>query len=561
MDIKIIICFTILIFLPLASADSINDVWAAQSSGFIRVNDSLTYEKFLVKAKPVDDEKASVTVYKDQIKISQQDFSVNDFREYGNIRVTLLGIKEDYSWIAISKLENRDIWKSSGSKVLKWGEEYIIGNYTISADTFTSDSVSLVISNTTMTETKVFEKNSTGDYGNLRILARDINPDGFVELEFLTCPSPVIEAGIFTDKEEYAPDELVQVTVNLSGDNALNIAGIVLENNADVQMQPSMASLVNVSGMRSFSSRIAQFPANSSSIITASVEMRDYLNNGYMTTASKVIRTLPVVSIRKIVPTDTDEKNVTVELLLHNAGSTEESVSVYDTVYENETLDQKHLTWLIKIKPGGSANISYIALPQKIGQYVFPPAVAKWKNQSSASKEMTMTVHGPLIEITKSAVKKNTRTDVKLLVSNTGDRPALVNVSDEIPGGYPVIDGVSDWSGLLEGGENTTLTYSLEGNAETLPAALAIYRDIRGVFKQARSNTIERADYKEPVDTNTVEQNTSKNNDNNMKNNKQQINAGPTEMLSFMVVSFMAIAGIISSVAMAAYISIRSKKR
>ncbi|NJD76760.1 MAG: hypothetical protein FIB08_06660 [Candidatus Methanoperedens sp.] len=560
MDIKIIICFTILFFPPLVSADSINDVWAAQSSGFIRANESLTYEKFLIKAKPLDDEKASITVYRDQTRISQQDFSINDFHEYSNIKVTLLGIKGEYSWIGISRLENRDVWKSSGIKVLKWGEKYNVGSYTISADTFTSDSVSLVISNSTMAETKVFEKNSTGDYGNLRIFARDINPEGFVELEFLTIPSPVTEAGIFTDKEEYAPDEPILVTVNLSVDNTLNIAGIALENSANMQMQPSMVSLVNVSGTRFLSSRIAQFPANSSGTITASVEMRDYLGNVYITTTSKVIHTLPVISIRKIVPTDTDEKNVTVELLIHNAGPTEESVSIYDTVYENETLDQKHLTWLIKIKPGGSANISYITLPQKIGQYIFPPAVAKWKNQSSASREMTMTVHGPLIEVTKSAIKRNTRTDVKLLVSNTGDRPALVNVSDEIPEGYPVLEGIPEWSGLLEGGENTILTYSLQGSVENLPAAQAVYRDIRGVFKQAQSNTIKAAEYNEPAET--VEQNTSKNNDINMKNNNiQQINARPMEMLLFMIVSFMAIAGIISSVAMAAYISIRSKKR
>lgn len=555
MKIKIVLCFIIISFLPVASARTTDNVLAAQSSGFIGSNDTLTFENYLVKAKAIDNEKANITIYKNQNKIEQSDFKVNDFREYENIKVTLFGIKGEYSWIAISKPENKEIWKPYSSKLLKWGEKYEIENCTISAETFDPESVSLTISGKNLTETKVFSKNSYSDIGNLRIVVTNINQSGFVELEFLTYSMPNIYANIFTDKDEYHPDETVQVTVNTTSDSAQNIAGIILESSTNTKIQPVTFSITNVTGMKSFRSRVEQLQANSTIIITATIWVRDYYSNEYTTSVSKVIRTTPVISVTKRAPLDTDETNVTVELYIYNGGSTEESVSIYDTVYENETLNLKQLNWTIKLRPGSSSNISYPVSPQKRGRYIFPPAIVKWKNYSSASEEAVMTVHGPLIVIIKSAAKKNNLTDVKLVINNSGDRPALVNVSDKIPEGYSIVSGDTTWSGLLEGGESTTLMYFLQGSAEVLPAASATYRDIHGVFKETQSNVVETIGFNDIVDKKTVDKRTD-----DKKDTASPLNAKPNEIISFMVSSFMAITGVITGVAMVAYLSIRLKK-
>ncbi|HEY9245919.1 MAG TPA: hypothetical protein VIO11_03640 [Candidatus Methanoperedens sp.] len=557
MNIKIIICFMIIILFPPLSAGAQDKVWAAKCSGFIEQNSSLAFENLIIKSKVIDDSKALITVYKDDYTSEQENFYINEYRDYGNIRVTLLGINGIYSWIAISRQESKNIWVPAGSKLLKWGETYEIDNHTISPEAFGPEYVNLTISYMNSTWEKTFAKNDSEDSGNLRIIVRNINETGIVELDFLALPVQNIVADISTDKDEYTPDDTVELSVNITGGTAWNIAGIFLYTEPGTVMQPAMFSSTGVAGIQNFSSKITQLVPNSNITITALIKMRDYNNNEYSTRISKVIRTLPVMSIIKKVPRETDEKEVPVILYIHNAGQTEETISVYDFVYENETLNPGQLSWVVKLKPGSSTNITYNTVPQKRGLYVFPPATAKWKNQSSTSKEITMMAHGPYIEMTKSSTRKSGITGVKLIVKNSGDRPAQVEVSDTLPDGYPLAGGETKWSGFLEGGESATINYALQGDAVPLPAAHATYRDVHGVTRQADSDTGEIAVQE------TISGNVSKNMENEvnneevMKGDASPLNAGPNDLLLFMVSSFIAIAGIISGAALIACLSIK----
>ncbi len=549
MNIKTVIYFLLICSLPVASASTLDNIWAARSSGFIGSNDTLIFEDYIIKAKPTGDKKASITVYKNQNKIEQRNFNITDIREYDNIRVTLLGIKGEYSWIAISISDTKATWRPLSSKLLKWGEIYTIENYTVHAEIFGPASVNLTISNKSMEETRVFSKNSFSDHDNLRIVVKNIDPNGFVYLEFLTNTMPVIKADISTDKDRYTPDEAILVTVNISNDIAWNIAGIDLESSTDAEIKPDVFSSTDVTGIRSFQSRITQLPAGSTIIINATIKAFDYYNNEYTTKISRTIHTTHVISITKRVPADVDQKNVTVELYVYNAGQTEESISIYDTIPEElaseaEKLNWKMLNWSIKLKPKDSTNISYYISPQRLGQYVLPPAVAKWKDQSSASEEAVMTVHGPLITMTKSASKRNNLTYVDLVITNSGDRPAMVDVSDKIPDGYPVMSGNTTWSGLLDGGESAVIMYSISGDADVLPAASAAYRDIYGVIKETKSNIVEMTGLENDI----------------YEGDSSPLNLKPDVMLSFMVSSFLVIAGIITGVAVIACLAIRLKR-
>ncbi|VVB91827.1 Uncharacterised protein [uncultured archaeon] len=551
MNIKISICLLLLGFAPAASASMIDTAWAAKSSGFIGANDTLTFENYLIKAKTVDATRAIIEVYKDQNKIEQKEFNTNGYREYNNIRVTLLGIWGQYAWVSISKPENKVIWRPAGNKILKWGEKYEFMNYTLRAESFGPESVNLTISGKNTYETRSFSRDSYGDYGNLRIAVTNISQDGFVGLDFLTYSLPAVKASISTDKEEYYPDENVQVTLNTASDVDLNIEGITLESSANTEMLPATFSATNATGTAYFRSRIKQSPENSTVTITATIMARDYYGNEYSNRVSKAIHIMPVVSITKWAATDTDEQNVTVDLFIYNGGSTEESISVYDTVYDEKN-DLKQLNWTIKLKPGVSSNIEYPAPVQKVGQYILPPAMAKWKKNTSSSKEAVVTVHGPLVVITKSAAKGGNLLNVKLDINNTGDRPAIVNLSDKISAGQPVVSGVAAWSGMLAAGEHTAIIYSLPGDIVSLPAASAIYRDIHGVARQAQSNTVEISGARNNIDTgNTISK----------MSTESPLKATPDEILSFMVSSFAVISGIFAGVAVAVYILIRLKRR
>lgn len=159
-------------------------------------------------------------------------------------------------------------------------------------------------------------------------------------------------------------------------------------------------------------------------------------------------------------------------------------------------------------------------------------------------------MHIPYISITKNAVINKSLTDVELIISNVGDRPAKVNVSDNIPQGYSIIHGDAIWSKKLEGGESTKVQYSLQGNIETLPAADATYIDIRGVTRHAQSNAIEAGTKVIAKDVNVI-------------NDKKApaLNVEKYDIMSFMISSFIAIVGIIAGVTLIIYLLTTLQRR
>lgn len=547
MNIKIVICFIIICLIPAASADT-GEVWVAKYSGFIESDQSVSFENYLIKPKTLDDTKSAITVYRNQALIETREFNVNDFKKYDNIRIYLLGIKGDYSWVSISKLQTKDVWRPLARTQLKWGDTYSIENYTFNIDTFESNSVNLIISNNSMVQTNTFSTNDSKDYEKLRIAVRDINRTGFIEFELFTSKAPEINADISTDKDEYFPNENVSVTINITSADVQNIVGINIESNPSTEIKPEVFSTTGFKGAKSFQSLITQLPEDSAITINVNIETHDYFNNKYIVSRSKIINTTPFVSIIKRVPEETDEENVNVTIQVYNSGTTMENVSVFETIPEEFNL--KPLSWRIGIEPGESVNLTYEISPQKPGQYIFPPATAKWKVYSTSSKRAVMNMHMPYISMTKTALSNKSQTDIELVISNTGDRPSKVNVSDNIPQGYSIVYGDAKWSKKLEGGESTAFQYSLQGNIETLPPADATYSDIHGIVRRVQSNAIEAGVKVKAKDVNVI---------NDTK--APALKVETYDIVSFMISSFIAIAGIIAGVALTIYLINTLKRR
>lgn len=540
MNKKIVICLIIIYLTPLASASANDNVWVAKYSGFIGSNQSISFENYLIKSKTIDDTKAAVTVYKNQALADAGELKINELKKYDDTGVTLLGRRGDYSWISISKLENREVWKLLARTQLRWGEKYSIENYNVDIDTFGADSVNLMVSNSSLTEKIAFPTGGFKDFGNLRIAVVDINRTGFVGLEFYTNRVPAINAEVVTDKDEYFPDEPVQVTVKTTSDAVQNVVGVVLES-PQAELLPDIFTAAGVSGTRSFQSKITRLPANSTVTIRARIETRDYYNNAYMTTVSKDVSITPEVAIIKRAPAYTDDENVPVQLYIYNSAADNKSIHVHDTIPGE--LTARELDWDITLGPKNSTTLTYHVAPRIPGLYLLPAATAKWDGRSASSKTARMTMHMPSISMTKEAVKNGSLTDVKLIISNTGDRPAQVKALDKIPEGSSIAFGNMDWSGKLDAGESATITYSLEGDMETLPAADATYRDIRGVTRKTQSNIFNKAK-----------------GINIEKNEKIHTPvSGAYEIMSFMISSFIAMAGIIAAAALIAYVLVRRK--
>ncbi len=549
MNIKIVICFIIIFFLPVASAATWDNVWVAKSSAFIKTNETLHFENYAIKAIVLDDAKASITVYRGQAIMDTVDFNIKDFKKYDTIGITLLGIRGEYSWISISKLENKELWRFLDRTQLKWGETYSIQNYSFNIDTYGSNSVNLTISNKSMAETNLFSANSIKDYEHLRMAISNINRTGFVDLDFYTnIPPefkkdvlPLIKVDIQTDKNEYFPDEPIQMSLKITSELPLNIMGIIVETNPPAELLPDRFSITDFTGTQTLQSRITMQPANSTVNIRVLIEIFDYLYDSYVIDVSKDIIITPEVAIMKVVEADTDEQKVPVQLYIYNSANGSRNITISDTIPPE--LSAKQFNWTVELSPKNYTTLEYNVTPENPGLYFLPSAMAYWDGQSASSKRMKMTMHMPYLGMKKTSVFNDSKTLVKLVTSNTGDRPAQVVIIDKIPDGAQVI-GETTWSGKLEAGETATISYSLEGEITALPAASATYRDIRGVTRESQSNTVDTRSSSEKEKENTNEPGVP-------------LNVLPGEMISFMVLSFIVIAGMITGASAIAYLIIR----
>jgi hypothetical protein len=534
MNIKIVICFIIIVFLSFPSPGAADKVWSAKSSGFIDSDGSLVFENYLVKARVQNNTNSSLIIYKDKVQVEMKYFNVNEFKKYNSVGITLLGTYGNYSWIAFSKLEEKTIWVPSERTTLKWGNTYSFDNYSIGFESLGKDSVTLAISGKNTTVTDFFMKNDSKDYDNMRLLVSEINMTGIIELEFFKYEIPTIKAQIITDKDEYYPYEIISVSIQIKGEETLNIARIILNSTNSVVLKPSYFIATGINGTKSFTSQIEELPAGSTIILNATIEVRDYNNIAYLTTISKEVSVKPYVSIVKRIQQETDEEKVQVELVVYNSGLNPTLVHIHDNVSETNT---KKMDWDIEIGPKKSSNVSYYINPQKPGIYQLPPATAQWNGKKSISNEVKTTVHMPYIRMVKTAVNNQGITDVELEIMNVGDRAANVVVNDKVPGDFLVASGNETWSGFLDPGKNAFIRYTMTGNESYLPAADATYRDILGTVRHAQSNTIEIKKITE-----------------SKKADATSLNAGWYEMMIFMVSSFLVISGIIGGVAFTAYL-------
>lgn len=542
MNIKIVICFIILCFLPAASLAATDMVWSAKYSGFIKLNESMAFENYLLKVTALNNTTASIIVYKDRALIETKEFGVNEFKKYGDVGITLLGIKGDYSWIEYSRIESKDIWVPSERTSLKWGDTYSFEEYSIIIEAIGKNSVNLTVSKNNMVNTDVFMENGFKNYDNIRIVVTEINRTGLIYLEFFKYKTPTIKTEIITDKDEYFPDETIFIVINLTTDETLNIAGLTLDSKNTLIFKPDFFSGVNMNGTKSFKSQINDLPPESMITINAQIEARDYYNNPYVYTVSKDIYIAPYISIEKSVQEETDDEKVLVELSLYNSGSNKNFVHIYDNI--SEETNENRMDWYIELGAKKSTNLSYYVFPQKPGIYQLTTAKAQWNGETSTSKKVTMTVHMPYIRMIKTALNNESLTDVELEILNIGDRPAIVTVEDTIPDGFPIESGSPTWSGYVGAGKRINFRYSLKGNAFSLPAALASYRDIRGTVRQAQSNTVQNNEIPETQKVDTT-----------------HINAGWYEIMIFMISSFLVMSGIIGGIAFTAYLITKNRLR
>ncbi len=199
----------------------------------------------------------------------------------------------------------------------------------------------------------------------------------------------------------------------------------------------------------------------------------------------------------------------TVTVSLRNDGTLPiNSITVSDTLpSEFEPDENSSLLWELDLGAGESRSFTYQLKPMQPseGGYVIPAAIAKWswdgRTYTVHSNSPGIAVYGPKIELSKrvdpETIEEGGIVAVEILVKNTGNVLASIDVSDSIPEGAMLIDGASGGRAVLAAGESHTFGYSMRMNRSgsvELPPAVAHFADTHDydgtVVSEKRSITV-----------------------------------------------------------------------
>ena len=187
------------------------------------------------------------------------------------------------------------------------------------------------------------------------------------------------------------------------------------------------------------------------------------------------------------------DERVYVEIVIENLKDIYfEDVRVNENITDNFIMDPDgDIGWTFDLKNNDKSTFKYSIKSTKAGNFTIPATelmlthlgITHYKYTNSSQ----LIIHGPTINITKSAVTLNgTLNDVvniTIHVGNEGDRAAHVDISDEIPAGTTKISGETIADMVLQPSSNYTMQYSVRIDRVgdiIIPSAKAKFSDAKG---------------------------------------------------------------------------------
>ncbi len=216
-----------------------------------------------------------------------------------------------------------------------------------------------------------------------------------------------------------------------------------------------------------------------------------------------------------------DERvNILIEVISQKDMSLE-NIRINETVPAGFITDPdiEDTCWTISLSPGEKRSLSYSIRALRPGTFLIPGMQMFFDHngvthhlQTNASE---IVIHGPYIDVNKSFIYQDMGTDgllnVTLRVSNTGDRAAYVQLTDQIPHNCQLISGNLSKSQVMQPSDIWVLEYSvLVGSGENIviPGAKVRFVDSReygDAFESAsflfriQENIVEKAEPEEDM--------------------------------------------------------------
>ena len=227
--------------------------------------------------------------------------------------------------------------------------------------------------------------------------------------------------------------------------------------------------------------------------LTVNVECHDIRGVKYWHSESYPVKVSGMFRVSKSINGNIYMDEIaTVTVSLRNDGTRPiNSITVSDTMPpEFEPDENSSLLWELDLGAGESRSFTYRLKPMQPNEegYVIPAAVAKWsgdgRTYTAHSNSPVIAVYGPKIELSKrvdpETIEEGGIVAVEILVKNTGNVLASIDVADSLPEGAVLIDGASGGRAVLAAGERHTFGYSMSMNragSVELPPAVAHFAD------------------------------------------------------------------------------------
>ena len=383
-------------------------------------------------------------------------------------------------------------WESGGKTVLYQGENYTLEEYAVEVVDFDKENGKVLLH---LTKNGVFLSkavlNATFDEyiyeDEIKINVYNTTDDAIshaptkwenprIHINFSLKEKPCIYPSITTDSTKYRPtDSDIRVTCKIINN------GTAI-NDMCVYIDPDGLCVINGKTTKQL-----DLPVDSSSTMTTRLGVPSLLRkqtfnilvnlnwvdiNGVARNMSRStpITIMPIcdLKITKTVGDSTMDLHVPVRINVENTGIVNLSIELSDSVPQDfELVNDQDLNWHFDLKPQENKCYPYFLKALKPGEYPTDPAIANWsmqeENLNVTSNAPSIIIDGACIIINKTAlpgkIDIGDNVTVTLSAINTGNAPAIVNITDQIPAGTFLLDGNTTLGTTLEKNQSCSTTY------------------------------------------------------------------------------------------------------
>jgi len=391
-------------------------------------------------------------------------------------------------------------WTSKKTHTLDKGDAFSVGAFTVKATDFDGmGSVALEIKHNTEEGTgEVVEilltTGEVWDNNNIRLECTDATdkddldsigrypwyPEAKIISWVADRKTPDLTLSISLDKSEYLYDDTVtaEITAENDGDGdlregVLNISldGLYLTDGGHLRR----VGTINPDDSRSVTVKLRFQVQSADGDMQVTLTGKDEDGIEYCTTGSKTVGLKPPLFVRKFATPDIYwGETVYVSLSVKNVQNYAiSSITLIDEVPDQFMVENyRNLNWTFDLHPDEEKTFYYHLIPDMPGSFTLPAASVSCQmqgmdvNRGASSDRPSTVVHGAFMEIVKTVEHDPSigeTVNVTIEVKNTGDLPAYISLTDQLPTNTTYVSGRINFTGFtfMRSQETERISYAL----------------------------------------------------------------------------------------------------